>query len=164
MAKKNRNNDKKNFMIAGGVILAAIVIYLVSSYAGLLGTQTYTGSDGKVATKLTCAVNSDNTVSAILSVANAGSNSLSLPTGSVLKGEKITWSIPSSAGTVSPESSITDDQGMTKTKVTANSSSSVTASFDGDTYTLGSNVVDGSVTYSTVTYDSSVCEVPVSGK
>ena len=164
MAKKNAQNNNRNLMIAGGVVVAIVLIYLASSYGGLLGTKSYTGSDGKVATKLTCSAAADGTVSAVLSVANANGNSLSLPSGSVLKGETINWAVPSSDGTVFPASSVTDANGMTQTKVTASSASNATASFNGDVFTVESKSADGSSSFATVTYDSTTCEVPVSGK
>lgn len=165
MAKKNVKNNR-NLMIAGGVVVAVVIVYLISSYNGLVGTKSFTGSDGKVSTKLSCSVASDNTVSAVLTVADASSNSLALPQGSTLKGETINWAAPSSAGAMFPLSSVTDAQGMTQSKFspTTSAASSATASFNGDTLTVESKASDGSSTFTTVAYDVATCEVPVSGK
>lgn len=165
MAKKGANNNK-NLMIAGGIVVVVAILFVVSSYSGLLGTKSYTGTSDKVSTKLACSVSADNTVSAVLSVASANGNSLSLPTGSVLKGETINWAVPSSSGKLFPVSSVTNDQGMTQSKFSATGSSatSATASFAGDVFTVESKTADGSSAISTVAYDSATCEVVVGGK
>jgi hypothetical protein len=112
---------KKNnilLTISGGAI-GIVVIYVISSYSGLLATKTYKGDeatelvgDVAVATSLDCTWNADNTLQATLTVKDSAENSVALETGSPLEAQTIQWSVAESLGKIVPPITVTDSDGV----------------------------------------------------
>lgn len=166
MAKKNKNNNK-SIWIGVALMVGGVVVYLASSYGGLLGARTYSEGEQAIATQLECNWSANNTLEARLTVADSASNSIALPLGSPLQAQVITWNVDAE-GTLKTETSITDEQGVARTEyvqASAEEIPSVVATYGGDRIRVDyrENTGNAEVTSTVVEYGASSCEIPRTG-
>lgn len=161
MAKKKKENH--TWIIAGAVVIVAVVLYMVSAYSGLLSTKSFVGGNQAIATKLECSLSDKNILQAQLTVQDNSNNALALSAGSPLQAQPITWKVPASVGVAQVPSAVTDENGFARSGIAIKQDQpipGVMASYAGDTISV--NYQDqGTVT---VQYGASSCEVASSTK
>lgn len=161
MAKKKKNNN--TWIVVSVVIVVAVALYVVSSYSGLLGTKTFIGND-KVATLLECSLSANNELEAKLTISGSVHNSMTLPSGSGLQAQNITWSVPESSGSIIPSTSVTDEHGVVRSRLAQQKGTGVptiTATYEGDKIRVDyrENTENAKVNSAIVEYGASSCEI-----
>mgnify|MGYP001576614924 FL=1 len=157
-------DNNKSVMVLGGVIVGAIIIYLVATYTQSLGTKTYVpseeGADSsnvQVPTTLSCSLSSDDVLEAKLTVRDTVENSGALPAGSVLEAQTIHWNVAESLGKITPATSTTDSNGIARSVFKKTSDAEVPviiAAFEANSF-----VIEEQGSSATVTYGTSWCEL-----
>lgn len=166
MGKKNKNKKPNNniAMIVGVSTVGVIALYFASSYSGLIGTKLFTGGSTEVKTSLECSWSQDNTFEAKLSVSGVTNNPAALDVGKNLGEQRILFIIPQSSETTSPAESVTDEQGIARTKftpVTGVATPVITALYPGSIIQIDTraDTDDAELTTYTVEYDQASCEI-----